>query len=329
MDQIVTIANGNIQKYEKISEIKLPNGNYATSLRATVSVDKLRSFVQSKGISVEFNGGVFAMNMAMQEMYKENELIAWKNTRSIIDQLIPLAFDYKLDVLDPVMETNGKYRISLTTNAVVNNNYITIIDVLSKYLVSVSMSKMDAENYKSSGHKFYTISINDETAYLRNEFVTFELLKLPWQFAEICASNFYIKNNLDDFYSFKPKGYYDSFLGIGKSVSQKLSFPNYTPPIEVQFKKTDVLQVRKKNFYLLGDFGNKKYTNDIFKMPITIDEMKYRTADNSVIHLLYAKRKMMSIFLYFHLTELKDINQIKNIKEYKIELDYIKLKKAY
>ena len=69
-DEIVSVANGNIQKFEVISEIQIPDGGYATSLKATVSITRLTSFIQSKGIKVEFNGGAFAMNMALQETSK-------------------------------------------------------------------------------------------------------------------------------------------------------------------------------------------------------------------------------------------------------------------
>ena len=48
-DEIVSVANGNIQKFEVISEVQIPNGDYVTSLKATVSVTKLISFVEKKG----------------------------------------------------------------------------------------------------------------------------------------------------------------------------------------------------------------------------------------------------------------------------------------
>ena len=62
-DEIVSVANGNIQKFEIISEVQIPNGGYATSLKATVSITKLTSFVESKGVDVEFKGGLFALNI--------------------------------------------------------------------------------------------------------------------------------------------------------------------------------------------------------------------------------------------------------------------------
>jgi hypothetical protein len=67
-DEIVSVANGNIQKFEIISEVQNPNGGYVTSLKATVSVTKLTSFVESKGVVVDFKNGLFALNIQNQEI---------------------------------------------------------------------------------------------------------------------------------------------------------------------------------------------------------------------------------------------------------------------
>ena len=57
-DEIVSIANGNIQKFEVISEVEVPEVGHATTLKATVSVTKLTSFVESKGVEIEFKGSL-------------------------------------------------------------------------------------------------------------------------------------------------------------------------------------------------------------------------------------------------------------------------------
>ena len=329
MDQIVTVANGNIQKYEKISEIKLSNGNYATSLRVTVSVDKLRSFVQSKGISVEFNGGAFAMNMAMQEMYKENELIAWKNTETIIHQLIPSCFNYQLEISDPFY-TNGKYKVDLVISAVMNNNYKTVIDVLSKYLVSVSMSKMDADNYKSSGHEIYKLAINDKIVYLRNETVTFELLSLPWYFVKICATNFTITNGYNSNYSLSE--FHEQPFYKGLKVTPR-EFDAYTEYGYVYYQDRMPWVIQYTSEKSLLEKQNKRYTpgviiqdyddQSILESDLTPYNLQEKFSEHQpeyVFDLGYADIENMSKFLFFRLTELRDINEIKNTKEYKIEL---------
>ena len=71
-DEIVSVSNGNIQKFEIISEVQTPDGGYATALKATVSVTKLTSFVESKGVVVEFKGGLFASHILIQELNEKN-----------------------------------------------------------------------------------------------------------------------------------------------------------------------------------------------------------------------------------------------------------------
>ena len=78
-DEIVSIANGNIQKFDIISEVQIPDGGYATTLKATVSVTKLTSFVESKGVEVEFKGSLFGANLRQQKLNEEAEYKAILN----------------------------------------------------------------------------------------------------------------------------------------------------------------------------------------------------------------------------------------------------------
>ena len=96
-DEIVSVANGNIQKFEIISEVQIPNGDYATSLKATVSVTKLTSFVESKGVVVEFKGGLFASNILIQELYEKNETGAISNIVTILKEIASKSFDYSIN----------------------------------------------------------------------------------------------------------------------------------------------------------------------------------------------------------------------------------------
>ena len=52
-DEVVSVSNGNIQKYDIVSQVEIPNSGYAMTLNATVSISKLTSFAQSKGVSIE------------------------------------------------------------------------------------------------------------------------------------------------------------------------------------------------------------------------------------------------------------------------------------
>ena len=47
-DEMVSVTNGNIQKFEILSEGKIQNSEYSINLKATVSVSKLTTFIESK-----------------------------------------------------------------------------------------------------------------------------------------------------------------------------------------------------------------------------------------------------------------------------------------
>ena len=68
-DEIVSVANGNVQKYDIVSQVEIPNNGYAITLSATVSILKLISFAESKGVEVEFKGGMFAQNIKLQKLH--------------------------------------------------------------------------------------------------------------------------------------------------------------------------------------------------------------------------------------------------------------------
>jgi hypothetical protein len=52
-DEVISVSNGNIQKYSVISEEKITNGSFVISLSAEVSINKLTNFCKSKGVEVE------------------------------------------------------------------------------------------------------------------------------------------------------------------------------------------------------------------------------------------------------------------------------------
>ena len=52
-DQMSSVSSGNIKSYEVLNEDQLPDGRWGTTIKAIVSVDKLTSFVQAKGVEIE------------------------------------------------------------------------------------------------------------------------------------------------------------------------------------------------------------------------------------------------------------------------------------
>jgi hypothetical protein len=103
-DEIVTVSNGNVRKFDVLSETKLPDGKTFVSVKAEVSAVKLAGFAKNKGVEVEFDGAMFNANVKLQELYASNELKAIENLDKPFHELRWRAYDYKIAANDPVTE---------------------------------------------------------------------------------------------------------------------------------------------------------------------------------------------------------------------------------
>ena len=203
-DEIVSVANGNIQDFEILSEVQTPDGGYATTLKATVSVTKLTSFSKGKGIEVEFNGSLFAFNVMQQKLNEENELIAIRNACEVAYKISKSSFDYKIEASDPKNEdANGVFEIPLTIHVSKNNNFSNIPKILHSTLQGLSLTKDEVDSYKKLGETVYAVSFADENGNagyyaLRREESILEIVKLLWAFRN-SIMNFKISNGISEF----------------------------------------------------------------------------------------------------------------------------------
>jgi hypothetical protein len=147
-DEMVSVTNGNIQKFDIISEVQIPEGGFATTLNATVSVTKLTSFVESKGIEVEFKGALFAMNIKLLKLNAEAEYMAILDLCSVSKEILSKGLDYSLQVSEP-QAYNGstdKYTINFEVNCTPNN-----LGVFEEYfwstLPKIAMTTEEKLNY--------------------------------------------------------------------------------------------------------------------------------------------------------------------------------------
>ncbi len=104
-EEIVSVSNGNIQAFEVLSELAIPGGGYE-HLFATVSISRLTSFVESKGVAVEFKGALFAMNIKQQLLNEESELKAMTELADVLKQISDKSFDYFISAGEPT--ANGQ-----------------------------------------------------------------------------------------------------------------------------------------------------------------------------------------------------------------------------
>lgn len=165
MDEIISVANGNIQNYDVISEVQLPDGDYAISLKAVVSVTKLTSFVENKGVVTEFKGSILAANIKQQMLNEENENKAISNIASVCKTILDRSCDFEIMVGVPKQKNNdnNKWAIPLTVNVKFNKNIENFKMYFSNSIRGLSMSSKDVTKYHQLGKKTYKIALGESS----------------------------------------------------------------------------------------------------------------------------------------------------------------------
>lgn len=200
-DEIVSVSNGNIQKYTILNEIRIPDGSFVTTINAIVSINKLTSFCENKGIAIEFKGALFALNMKMQLLNEQNEIKAIKNTCEIIRQISDRAFDYTLKVSNP-LKADAKWRIPIEINVTANESFFKIPEILNATLSSLSLQSSEVDDYSASNKITYPITLgmsNSKYGYffLRSPESIFEIISTLYYFNH-SVLNFQISNGIEN-----------------------------------------------------------------------------------------------------------------------------------
>jgi hypothetical protein len=175
-DEIISVSNGNIQKYEIISESALPdNLGYTTTLKTIVSISKLTSFCESKGMQIEIKGSLFAFNVIQKELAANNEKKALKELVLMAENIAPKMFDYSIVSLEPYKiqnpyesydrkyiefeQTTKKYCLPVKVNIIINKNWEEYLKILTKTLHSLSISKSELEDFVKLNIPYYSFEI--------------------------------------------------------------------------------------------------------------------------------------------------------------------------
>jgi hypothetical protein len=170
-DEISSVSSGNIQKFDVVSEVEIPDGGYATTLKATVSVKKLTSFVESKGFEVEFKGSLLGANIKQQRMNEEAEWKSIINLCEVSNRILSKSLDYSIEIGEPVkaQETNhfkpekNDYQIMLTIKASPNINFDKFLNYFYSSIKSIAMPVSEQDDYKKLKKKIYTLKVKRET----------------------------------------------------------------------------------------------------------------------------------------------------------------------
>ena len=337
-DEIVAVTNGNIQKFDIINETTLPDGTYAETLKATVSVSKLTTYCESKGVKAEFQGGLFAMNIAIQDLNEKNERIAWKNLYSIIDKFMSKCFDYTIEVSEPKVNKHNPslYEIPLNLRIRFNDNYTKLLDMIFEFSKSISLNPPDLITLGNTGKKYWHIEFNKSNSmpfYYRNQMV-YDSIKELFVFMFIkSVDGFVINNGVDTFsienYLWKEQhsnvevsstsNCLDNYYFQGENDMKRDLFGNdantsnpltwgihsghYTFTIDKFGNKVPLYLNMDDNFYSKGRKGDLAFPNYYFER-------------NGFYANFYGHKN----FIELNIVDYRTIEDIKKIKEYKVEL---------
>ncbi len=183
-DEIVSLSSGNIQKYEYVSENKMPNGNTLVTLSATVSIDKLVSFAESKGMEAELKGSLFAMNIKKKEFDKQAEEKAVENLCKQLETTLPTLFDYEIKLEEPKMGYDDKVHVEYRIYASVNENMTSFCKNMVNQLYAISLSKKEINDYMKINIEFRCLKLQYPCAIACLPFLTMLCEKYDLQFKE-------------------------------------------------------------------------------------------------------------------------------------------------
>lgn len=165
-DEIVGISSGNIKKYTEISKAEI-NGNYCVTLNVLVSPEKLTSFVQSRGMDVEYQGESFASNIKIQMMNEKSEQQAIETLVNYSKLVYSQCFDYDLEAKDPTNYTTDAWGIRMELSIRANKNFDNLFKHIRKTLGFISLNSEDIETRKKMSKYPYIIVFNESKFTLR------------------------------------------------------------------------------------------------------------------------------------------------------------------
>jgi hypothetical protein len=174
-DQIASVANGNIQSFSVLNESQLPDGSWGVTIKTLVSISKLTSFVEAKGVAIEIKGGMFALNIKQQSLNELGEVKAVSEMVGLLHEPMQISFDYLIKSKEPksLDADNKNWEIPLVVTALANKNMDFCANYCFKTLSALSLSAEEVKSYQSLNKTVFPVVINykgvSKNFYLRKQ----------------------------------------------------------------------------------------------------------------------------------------------------------------
>jgi len=300
-DQITSLSNGNIQSFSILNETQLPDGSWGVTLKALISVNKLTSFVEAKGVAVEIMGENFALDIKQKILDEQGEIKAVIEMRDLLHDLMQVSFDYEIKSDEPRSsgKNNINWEIPLTVSAIANKNMDFCANYCIKTLAAVSLSTEEVQNYKSLKKPIYQVAINyngiTNIYYLRKE-ASIKALNAYTMWWGIFIRLFIIESNKRKF----P-------IGIGEGNLYNFSnYPKIVNNTTNQFEQPTFESVKIINFLSSG----QNAATFRWKDSLTLAQIEQVTGYQvkSTGGLLVGEKKMINEFLQRMSVLYRDLN---------------------
>ncbi len=322
-DEIVSLSNGNIQNFEILSETQMPDGSFSSVVKATVSLGKLVSFCENKGISVEFKGGLFTVNIKIQKLKTVNEEAVMENLFNTIKIIIEKGFDYTVNVSDPKKSddySNG-WNVPIVISAKSNMNMNNIGEIIQKTIEGISLSLPEKSGLKSQNIPTYDIILNGKPYSLRSFSSVVYLMDLFKNKIPIKSLDFLISNGFSNKKGSEIIGLINQYLHNNDSRLLKeksvLGYIN-TKGDDYFNANYPVLERYNSNGSLVED---KHTIKDILTRYSTINNSSSNTYTSNSFEpqIMLNLNSISKIEFSFYLSNLLTENDLSKITEYKVQ----------
>ena len=228
--EINKLSNEIIQSYKTFNETQFPNGDWAVSLNAIISLNKLKSFVKSKGITIDINSETFASNIKQQLINEQSEIKSIYKMVGLLHESMQIAFDYKIKKNNPKStdEESKNWIIPVDITATANKNMNFCANYCIKNLAILSLNEDEVKDYKLQNKEIYHIKIiykgEENNFYLRKQ-TSFEELNTLTSNWEFYTRSFIIETGIDKIIG-KGEGKLHNFSngGLYKSTEKTINF---------------------------------------------------------------------------------------------------------
>ena len=173
-DEISSVASGNIEKYDILTELENKDKtSWYVTTNVVVSVSKLTEFVKSKGVEVEEQGGLFAVNIKQKKLNSDGEYKALLAMLKPYHEAMSNAYNYELEVGEPVAkdQEDKLWNIDLVVTANANKNLYNASEILKNTLSSLTLTPEEIAEYTKLNKQIFPVMIDYAGAaeIIRNE----------------------------------------------------------------------------------------------------------------------------------------------------------------